>query len=69
MDQPQPQQLSLEMLAARPWLGKRVTHDSKTWKVASIRADHPAKPWAWLVNVKKPMEQVRLSMRADAFRV
>ncbi len=60
--------LSPEMQAARVWLGKVVKHDGKDWRVSAIRADHPAKPWAWLVNIRKPAEQVRLSMKAECFQ-
>lgn len=63
-----PAPLSAAMLAARPFLGKKVEHGGKTWRVASIRAGHPDRPWAWMVNTKKPMEQVRLSMQAECFQ-
>jgi len=47
-------------------LGKRVTNEGKTWRIASIRQVN-YKPWAWLVNTKKPAEQVRLSLSAECF--
>ena len=68
MEQEPQQTFSPAMQAAMKWLGKIVTHDGKTWRVSVIRAEHPDKPWAWMVNVKKPAEQVRLSLKAECFQ-
>jgi len=53
---------------AKGWLGRTVEHEGISWRVAGIRAEHPDKPWAWLVNKKKPMDQCRLSFRAECFQ-
>lgn len=53
---------------ARPWLGKTITYGGKDWRVASIRMEVVGHPWAWLSNKKKPMDQARLSMRAECFK-
>ncbi len=53
---------------ARPWLGKIIKHNGKDWRISRICANHPEKPWAWMVNVRKPADQVRLSMRAECFK-
>ena len=45
-----------------------ITHGGKTWRVAHIHAGHSDKPWAWMVNVNKPAEQVRLSLKAECFQ-
>lgn len=37
------------------------TIDGKRWRIAAIHGA-PARRWAWLVNIDRPREQVRLSM-------
>lgn len=48
---------------SHPCLGKHYQIDGKTWRVASVHVSG-TKLWAWLVNIAKPMEQVRLSVSA-----
>lgn len=38
------------------------TIDGKRWRIAAIHGA-PARRWAWLVNIDRPAEQVRLSMK------
>ena len=33
------------------------------WRVASIRAPNSRWPWAWVVNVKNPAVQARMSVK------
>ena len=53
----------------RPLIGKLVNHGWHMWRIASIHADRPDLPWAWLVQHKNRQIQVRLSLRAECFDI
>jgi hypothetical protein len=59
MDHRTPPPVSL----AHPCLGKVFTREGKTWKVAAVNVSGGSF-WAWCVNMKNRMDQMRLSCDA-----
>ena len=47
--------------------GLVIALQGRKWWVASIEGSPPHE-WAWLCRVDKPMDQCRLSLRADEFK-
>lgn len=43
-----------------------IVYRGKWWRIASIHGRYPHR-WAWLVNINKPDEQIRLSVNSEAF--
>lgn len=43
-------------------LGRRFRLEGRVWTVAAIVAG--TRPWAWLVNMKRPEEQARMPLAA-----
>ena len=53
--------------AYRHYLGRVITLHGKKWRCVSIHAEHPDHPWGWMVRLDKPMDQFRLSLKAESF--